>query len=140
MRAALLAVAICLCPAIGWAHPAPFSYADLNLTSAAIDGAIVLHVFDLAHDLRIDPAERLLDPATAQAQRTALESLIRTRVQLTADGRPLPTTFGSIEAVIDRSSLRFQVRWPLSRAPGRLTLDARLFPYDPAHQTFVNVY
>jgi hydrogenase/urease accessory protein HupE len=140
MRAALLAIAALLCPAIGWAHPAPFSYADLHLASGAIDGAIVLHVYDVAHDLRIDLAERLLDAATVQAQRAAIESLLGTRMQLSADDRPLTATIGGIEVLTDRSSLRVHVRWPLSRAPGRLTLTVRLFPYDPTHQTFVNVY
>jgi hydrogenase/urease accessory protein HupE len=140
MRAALLAIAVLLCPAIGWAHPAPFSYADLYFTNDAIDGAIVLHVYDLAHDLRIDPAERLLDPTTAQAQRAALESLLRARLQLAADGRPLASELGGIDVLTDRSSLRLRMRWPFSRAPGRLTLTALLFPYDPNHQTFVNVY
>jgi hydrogenase/urease accessory protein HupE len=140
MRAALLAIAVLLCPAIGWAHPAPFSYADLSLADAGIDGAIVLHVYDVAHDLRIDPADRLLDLATAQGQRAALEALIRARVQLTADGATLSPTFGGIEVLPDRSSLRVQVRWPLGRAPGQLTFAALLFPYDQTHQTFVNVY
>jgi hydrogenase/urease accessory protein HupE len=140
MRAALLAIAVLVCPAIGWAHPAPFSYADLSLADGAIEGAVVLHVYDIAHDLRIDPADRLLDVATAQAQRAALESLLRARMQLSVDDRPLTPVFGAIDVLTDRSSLRVQVRWPVSGAPGRLTLDARLFPYDPVHQTFVNVY
>ena len=140
MRAALLAIAVLLCSAIGWAHPAPFSYADLYLADDGIDGAIVLHVYDAAHDLGIDPAERLLDVATAQAQRAALEALVRARVQLTADGTALSPIFGGIEVLPDRSSLRVQIRWPLGRAPGRLTFTALLFPYDPTHQTFVNVY
>jgi hydrogenase/urease accessory protein HupE len=140
MRAALLAVAALLCPAIGWAHPAPFSYADLSLVDRAIEGAIVLHVYDVAHELRIDPAERLLDAATAQAQRAALESLLRVRMQLAADDTRLTPILGGIDVLTDRSSLRVHVRWPLSRPPGRLTFTALLFPYDPAHQTFVNVY
>lgn len=140
MRAVLLAIALLLCPAIGWAHPAPFSYVDLSLASGTVDGTIVLHVYDVAHELRIDPAERLLDVATAEAERAALESLIRARVQLAADDTPLTPLLGRTEVLADRSSLRVQVRWPLNRTPGRLRLTALLFPYDPAHQTFVNVY
>ena len=33
----------------------------------AIDGTLVAHIFDVAHDLNIDPPERLLDPAVAVA-------------------------------------------------------------------------
>src|SRR5262249_7081981 len=46
---------------------------------------------------------------------------------------------GGIEPLIDRQSLRFRVRFKPG-AFGRLTIAARLFPYDPAHRTFVNVY
>jgi hydrogenase/urease accessory protein HupE len=140
MRSAVLAIAVLLCPATARAHPAPFSYADLSLTGGAIDGAIVLHVYDVAHELTIEPAERLLDAAAAEAQRGALESLLRSRLQLAADDRLLTPAIGAIDVVTDRSSLRIQVRWPLDRAPGRVTLTALLFPYDPSHQTFVNVY
>src|SRR5438067_1483937 len=140
MRAALLAIAVLLCPAIGWAHPVPFSYADLHLAGGAIDAAIVLHVYDVAHDLRVEPAERLLDLRTAEGQRAALEALLRARMQLAADDRQLTPVFGAIDVLPERSSLRVQVRWPLDRSPGRLTVTAVLFPYDPAHQTFVNIY
>ena len=112
MRAALLAIAVLLCPAIGWAHPVPFSYADLHLAGGAIDAAIVLHVYDVAHDLRVEPAERLLDLRTAEAQRAALEALLRARMQLAADDRQLTPVFGAMDVLPERSSLRVQVRWP----------------------------
>ncbi len=140
MRAALAAIAVLLCPAIGWAHPAPFSYADLSLTPTAIDGAIVLHVFDVAHEFQIEPADRLLDVRTADAHRASIESLLRARLQVAADGGVLTPAFGGIEVVPDRSSLRVRVRWPVTQLPGRMTITAVLFPYDPNHQTFVNVY
>ena len=140
MRAALVAIAVLLCPAIGWAHPAPFSYADFYLTPAAIDGTVVLHVFDVAHELQIEPPDRLLDPATAEAQRAAIESLVRGRLQVADDGGVLTPAFAGIEVVPDRSSVRLRVRWPVSRLPGRLDVTAVLFPYDPNHQTFINVY
>ena len=54
------------------AHPAPFSYIDLRLQPAAIEGTVVAHIFDLGHDLNIDPAERLLDPAVAAQQSAAI--------------------------------------------------------------------
>ena len=47
------------------AHPVPFSYLDLRLQPDAIEGTLVVHIFDVAHDLNIEPVERLLDPAVA---------------------------------------------------------------------------
>ena len=43
-------------PAAG--HPAPFSYIDVLLKPASLDVAVVAHIFDVAHDLGIDPADR----------------------------------------------------------------------------------
>src|SRR2546425_3391675 len=47
------------------AHPVPFSYLDVRLDATDIDVSLVVHMFDLAHDLKIEPADRLLDPAVA---------------------------------------------------------------------------
>ena len=54
------------------AHPVPFSYLDLRLKAGVLEGSVTLHVFDLAHDLDIQPAERLLDPAFAVECATAV--------------------------------------------------------------------
>src|SRR5262249_33258865 len=40
----------------------------------------------------------------------------------------------------DRQSLQFDVGVVLDGTLARLGIDARMFPYDPNHQTFVNVY
>jgi hydrogenase/urease accessory protein HupE len=42
--------------------------------------------------------------------------------------------------MVERQSLRITTRFALDDLPGTLLVDARMFPYDPAHQTFVNVY
>ena len=58
------------------AHPVPFTYLDLRVQpDGAIDGSLVAHIFDLGHDLNIDPAERLLDPAVASQQAAAIARL-----------------------------------------------------------------
>jgi hypothetical protein len=48
-------------------------------------------------------------------------------------------TWGAIDVVAERQSVRltFTVAEP---RPGRLTLRAYVFPYDPIHQTFINLY
>ena len=33
-----------------------------------------------------------------------------------------------------------RVRFPVDRLPGSVAVSAKLFPYDPAHQTFINLY
>jgi len=140
MRTALLALGVMLCAATGWAHPAPFSYADLSIAPGAIDGGVVLHVFDIAHELQIEPADRLLDAATVGAHRGAIEALVRARLLMSADDRTLAPVFEGIDVLPERSSLRVRARWPVTRAPGRVSVTAMLFPYDRNHQTFLNVY
>jgi hypothetical protein len=54
---ALLAVAVAAS-----AHPIPFSYLDLRLQPNAVEGTLIIHNFDVAHELNVTPPERLLDP------------------------------------------------------------------------------
>src|SRR5581483_11513654 len=47
-------------PAPADAHPVPFSYLDLRVERDAIEGTLVVHIFDAGHDLNVEPADRLL--------------------------------------------------------------------------------
>ena len=122
------------------AHPVPFTYLDLRLTPDAIEGTLVAHIFDLGHDLNIDPAERLLDPAIAALQAAAIANLFAGRLTVAADGVTLTPQWSSAQVVADRSSVKLVLRYALTRAPGTITITASMFPYDPQHQTFLNIY
>ena len=74
-----------LLPRAAVAHPVPFSYLDLRLQPDAIDGTLVAHIFDVAHDLNIAPPERLLDPAVVVA---AVAPRSRALLAPRLDGRP----------------------------------------------------
>src|SRR5689334_15086370 len=54
----LLVAAVVLVAARADAHPVPFSFLDLHVERDAIDATLVAHIFDLAHDLNVDPPER----------------------------------------------------------------------------------
>jgi hydrogenase/urease accessory protein HupE len=150
----LLLAALVLLAVPAAAHPVPFSYLDLRLNAGAgqaISGTLTVHVFDAAHELGVDPPEKLLEPGVAAGRAGTLESLLGSRLTLAADGRPLDVAWGPIEVLTDKQSLRlpFVVSSHASEgaayvrstvAPGRVNLSAALFPYDPNHQTFVNVY
>jgi hypothetical protein len=122
------------------AHPAPFSYVDLRLQPGLMQGSIVAHVFDVAHDLNIGKPDQLLDPAFASQQSQAFAALMAPRLTVTADGQVLAAEWSEIDVIPDRQSIRIHVRYRLARAPGRVAVNAALFPYDPAHQTFLNLY
>ena len=139
MRRPWLVVALLLCPVLAAAHPAPFSYLDLRLDAAGISGTLVVHDLDAAHDLGLGQAESLLDPAVAAKYRDALVALLTPRITIAVDGAPVPLAWGGIDVVPERQSVRlaFTIAGP---APGHTALRAHVFPYDPIHQTFVNIY
>jgi len=122
------------------AHPVPFSYLDLRLAPNEIEGTLVAHIFDAAHDLAVEPPERLLDAATAESQAGALEQLLAPRLQLSADGQALVPEWTGLDVLPDRQSLRLHLRFRVNGSPGIVAISAALFPYDPNHQTFLNVY
>jgi hydrogenase/urease accessory protein HupE len=145
---ASLAAAMVLCAAAhAVAHPVPFSYLDLRLPAPAaaaapkaIEGSLVVHIFDVAHDLQIEPMELLLDPDNATFYKPALTALLTPRLHVLADGRELTPEWLGIEPILDQQSLRLRVRFVSSTPIGALAVSARLFPYDPQHQTFLNIY
>jgi len=128
------------CAAAG-AHPVPFSYVDVKMQPQSVDVTMVAHVFDVAHDLGLEPPERLLEPATLAARGADVIALLSSRLQIAADGKALPAgTWSAPEALAERQSLRLTARYSLPRPAGSLIVTAALFPYDPKHQTFVNFY
>jgi hydrogenase/urease accessory protein HupE len=138
------------------AHPSPFSYLDLRLGQDGVSGSLTVHVFDAAHELSVDPPDRLLDPPAAAVRAAELQSLLGSRLSIAGDGVPLRITGA------DRSPARQAVAAPASGSarsnqgqpgvkpgsdwgqtrvrPPIVRLNVALFPYDPQHQTFVNIY
>jgi hydrogenase/urease accessory protein HupE len=126
------------CPAI--AHPVPFTYLDVQIQPGALEVSLIAHSFDLAHDLGIARVERLLESAIVQQQANAIREMLSPRLTLMADGRPLTAVWSPPEVLADSQSVRIRLRYPLVAPPGVLAIAATLFPYDPEHQTFINVY
>jgi hypothetical protein len=138
-RAAVLVCVWLLASVSPAAHPAPFSYLDLRLGDTGIDGSLVVHDLDVAHDVGVDPPERFADPAFAERYRDQLSRLMDARLALFADGRRTTLTWTGFETLPERQSLRLTFRGGDER-PGRVRVDTVVFPYDPIHQTFLNVY
>ena len=141
IAAAVFTAALAAAVAPASAHPAPFSFVDVRVEPGAIDLTLVIHVFDAAYELKLDSPERLLDPAVLQARSRELTDVLRARLTIESDGRALPRAdWSEPEPVTARQSLRFRARYATAASPGQLAVAATLFPYDPQHQTFVNVY
>lgn len=123
------------------AHPVPFTFIDLRLQHGAIELTLVAHVYDVAHDLNIQPQERLLQPETLAERGDAIIDLLRSRLRIAADGQGLPRgEWAAPTPLPARQSIELRARLDLPRTPGRLDVTAALFPYDPQHRTFLNVY
>ncbi len=138
---ALIFAAILGFAAPAFAHPAPFSYVDVRIDPAVLDVTVVIHAFDLAHDLGVPEMAPLLEAASLAPYGAATTALVRARLHLIADGAELPTvSWSSPEPLPDRQSVRVRGRLALTTPPGQLSLRVLMFPYDPQHQTFVNVY
>src|SRR5688572_4866501 len=105
-RFAAATVAWLVCTASVFGHPAPFSYLDLRLSNAGIEGSLVVHDLDVAHDVGVDPPERLADAQFAERYRDQLARLMESRLGLFADGRRIVLTWTGFETLPERQSLR----------------------------------
>jgi hydrogenase/urease accessory protein HupE len=146
MKRAAIRVLVCLAvlatvAAPASAHPVPFSFLDLQLTAHGMEASLVIHDFDLAHKLGVPEAERFLNPSFLADRAASICSLLSDRLELSADGSPLKPQCDVPEVLHSRESVRFLLRYPSYRSkPAHLAIHATLFPYDPLHQTFVNIY
>ena len=132
-----LACCACLCAS---AHDEPTSFIDVRLNSAGMEVGITASVTDLAHDLaEIEPA-MLLQPATIAAQQIALTSILMSRLKVSAAGKLLRLELREIVPVPEKRDLHLMFFYTWSAAPESLRIESLLFPYDPRHRTFVNVY
>ena len=122
------------------AHPVPFSYLDIRLEPGTVAGTLVVHILDVAHDLSIAPAERLLDPAYAATQFGPLTRLMGERLQIALDRQGTAIEWVRLEPAAERQSLKLHFRVPATRTPASIQVAGSLFPYDANHKTFVNVY
>jgi hydrogenase/urease accessory protein HupE len=122
------------------AHPVPFSYMDVRLNAGTLDVSLIVHIFDVAHDLNITPMERLLEPDFVAQRTDAIRNLLAPRFELVADGQTLTGEWSNPEIFRDRQSLSYTIHYSLASSPATVLIRTNMFPYDPMHQTFVNVY
>jgi hydrogenase/urease accessory protein HupE len=127
--------------AVAEAHPAPFSYIDARIGTDAIQVSLVVHIFDVAHDLNVDPPERLLEPAFLDAHAQDVIRMLTPRFRLGTNGQsPSPLVWSRLEPLPERQSVRVQATVRVDGVPPVVAIDTLMFPYDIAHQTFVNIY
>jgi hydrogenase/urease accessory protein HupE len=122
------------------AHPLPLSYVDLRLHHDGLDATVEVPAVDLAHDLPHLSIKLLLAPDTLQAHQQEVAALLTSRLTLSTAGKNLPPSVEDIAPVPDQKDVRLRLRYVWSEPPARLHIQCRPFPYDPSHQTYVDVY
>jgi hypothetical protein len=138
---ALLALVLVAVATPALAHPAPFSYIDARLRPGAIEVTLVVHIFDVAHDIGIDPPERLLDPGFLATRAQSVVAMLTPRIRIGTNRDPATTLqWSDVTALPERQSIQLQASRAVSSAPSVMTVETLMFPYDLAHQTFINVY
>lgn len=120
------------------AHPVPFSYLDLEVRDGAVDGRIRVHLTDLAPVLGIADPQALLDPAVREAYRPRIERYLASRIAF-ENGGFARAEWGAMTVVDADEAIELTFTIP-GRPEGALSIDTDLFPADPNHQTFINVY
>lgn len=134
----LAALLLLLLPAAAWAHPAPFSYLDLDLRQDRIDGLLTVHAIDLAHELGVDDPADVLDHHLLEERLPQIAAILEPRLGI-GDGLPFASQWVSIAPLADKDAVQLAFRIP-GAPPGSFAVAPHLFPYDPQHQTFVNIY
>jgi len=106
-----------------------------------VEVTLVAHVFDVAHELAVPDAEGLLDPRQLAAHGDEVVARLLPRFAVAVDGRTLSCRPSAApDALAERSAVRIAFACEANGPGGLLRVRAALFPYDPAHQTFLNVY
>jgi len=123
------------------AHPAPFSFVDITVREQRVDVAVIVHIWDVAHEYGLEDPGVLLDAVAVRRMVTGLGEVLNGRLSVLVDGQGLVlSNWTEPELLVERQSIRISSTATTVGSPGRLDLSATLFPYDPNHQTFLNFY
>jgi hydrogenase/urease accessory protein HupE len=138
LRWMLCAMAVALSADRADAHPSPFSYIDIDIRADGVYCTLVAHVLDVAHDLPLSPPERLYDAQVLAETAPAIQALLAPRLRIRTGGVSEPQWTG-IEPLRDQQAIKLSFRFNVA-GPGSVSVQPRLFPYDPLHQSFVNIF
>jgi hypothetical protein len=113
---------------------------DLRLDAGRLEGSVTAHVVDLAHEIGLATPDSLCSPAWVQSHIGSLHAAIDKLLRVEADGTAVRPLWVSFQNVAGRKLVAFRWNAPHSRQPGVLCVRGPLFAYDPAHETYVNIY
>ena len=113
MRALLFCVVVALLLSVrpAWAHPTPFTYLDIRVNRGHVEVDLVAHMIDVAHDLNVDPPERLLRADELKMYGANITAMLAARFRVQADGVLLKAgPWSGPEALPERQSIKMSDR------------------------------
>ena len=121
------------------AHDQPYSHVEVRVEPTALRGRVLAHVVDLAHEAGLPAPDSLFRASYLATHEPALRKILDDHFHLFAGGRRVRPAWGASSPVPERKSIAFE--WSAAIAnPGSIELRGPLFPYDPPHETYFNVY
>jgi hydrogenase/urease accessory protein HupE len=122
------------------AHQEPYSWLDLHVSASGVEGSMTAHMVDLSHEAGIAVPESLLDSRFLASHRAVLDRAMEPRLDVLADGSRVRPVWDDLSPEPSRRAVRFAWHAAWEHRPGVLEVRGPLFPYDPAHETYVHLY
>lgn len=122
------------------AHNAPFSALALHIGASGMDADFQASTKDFVPDIPGATPQSLLDPAVLQAQQGKMAGALNSRLDVRADGKKIAAALRGVDPIPDRNDVLLHLHYAWSQPPTALHLHGQIFPYDPRHKTFVNIY
>lgn len=123
-----------------YCHTLPLSHIELRAIDVGIDATIQAPAIDVAHYLPEVTPDILLTSAGLDQQKGLVATILSSRLLLEADGERLTAKLLGIEPVADQKDIRLHLHFTWAKPPDNLRVSCRLFPYDPRHKTFLDIY
>jgi len=135
-----LAALVAFLPTRASAHDVSYSYADLRWGRDKVELSVILHRDDVAPALGIATPESLMSAPFLARHADRVAALVTSRLHVSAAGELLSFQAERVEPRPDRHGVALTLQAPLRAPISRLDVQARLFPDNKQHETFLNVY
>ena len=121
-------------------HPLDFSYVDIRLGRDRGEADVTIHAQNVAQALALRSEADVLAPAFVARHRDAVLALVLQRLTIEADGVPVTLPAVAVDVIADQQAVRVRLEFPWTAGTSVIRVHARLFPAEPRHQTFLNIY
>ncbi|MBA3831798.1 MAG: HupE/UreJ family protein [Chthoniobacterales bacterium] len=139
-RWALCWIASFFCAVSAQAHDLPLSYVDLRISEGRIDATVESTAKNFARELPGVDEPKLLDAIAVEQLRDRLLASVVSGLTISVNGEILNPALTEIEPSPAQRNLRLRLQYLGGNVGRALHLHCRLFPSDPRHRTFLNIY